>query len=184
MYDKYEHDFVIMPYDVLQVEREQRQDTAPDGEKRVSCICTPSPARWTASRLGKIVRLAHRMGAPRHAITDHGVCQRLPEAMLATDAIHETDPNFKRIYGCEAYFVDDMIPAVYGTGLNGCPCKFLSTPKQAHPAEVVDPDRHQRDGIDAHHPASSEISRYSARFITRMLFIRQQEKARRWGWDE
>ena len=35
MYDKYEHDFVIMPYDVLQVEREQRQDTAPDGEKRV-----------------------------------------------------------------------------------------------------------------------------------------------------
>ena len=34
--------------------------------------------------------------------------------MLATDAIHETDPNFKLIYGCEAYFVDDMIPAVYG----------------------------------------------------------------------
>ena len=34
--------------------------------------------------------------------------------MLATDAIHETDPNFKLIYGCEAYFVDDMIPCVYG----------------------------------------------------------------------
>ena len=63
---------------------------------------------------GKIVRLAHRMGHRAIAITDHGVCQGYPEAMLATDAIHETDPNFKLIYGCEAYFVDDMIPAVYG----------------------------------------------------------------------
>ena len=35
--------------------------------------------------------------------------------MLATDEIHQDDPNFKLIYGCEAYFVDDMIPAVYGT---------------------------------------------------------------------
>ncbi len=36
------------------------------------------------------------------------------EAMLATDDIHKTDPDFKLIYGCEAYFVDDMIPCVYG----------------------------------------------------------------------
>ena len=34
--------------------------------------------------------------------------------MLAADAIHKTDPDFKLIYGCEAYFVDDMIPCVYG----------------------------------------------------------------------
>lgn len=64
---------------------------------------------------GKIVRLAHRMGHRAIAITDHGVCQGYPEAMLATDEIHQDDPNFKLIYGCEAYFVDDMIPAVYGT---------------------------------------------------------------------
>ena len=64
---------------------------------------------------GKIVRLAHRMGHRAIAITDHGVCQGYPEAMLATDAIHETDLNFKLIYGCEAYFVDDMIPANYGS---------------------------------------------------------------------
>ena len=49
MYDKYEHDFVILPYDVLQVERQQRQDTAPDGESASSCTCIPSPAQWTAS---------------------------------------------------------------------------------------------------------------------------------------
>ncbi len=100
----------------LQVEREQRQDTAPDGEKRVELhLHTKSSSMDGFNDPGKIVRLAHRMGHRAIAITDHGVCQGYPEAMLATDAIHETDPNFKLIYGCEAYFVDDMIPAVYGS---------------------------------------------------------------------
>ncbi len=47
--------------------------------------------------------------------------------MLAADAIHKTDPDFKLIYGCEAYFVDDMIPCVYGVKdepLNGEFCVF------------------------------------------------------------
>ena len=106
MYDKYEHDFVIMPYDVLQVEREQRQDTAPDGEKRVELhLHTKSSSMDGFNDPGKIVRLAHRMGHRAIAITDHGVCQGYPEAMLATDAIHETDPNFKLIYGCEADYL-------------------------------------------------------------------------------
>ena len=92
MYDKYEHDFVIMPYDVLQVEREQRQDTAPDGEKRVELhLHTKSSSMDGFNDPGKIVRLAHRMGHRAIAITDHGVCQGYPEAMLATDAIHETE---------------------------------------------------------------------------------------------
>ena len=72
-YDKYEHDYVLLPYDVLQVERMPRHDDAPAGQKRVEL----------------------------HLHT--------------TDEIHQDDPNFKLIYGCEAYFVDDMIPAVYGT---------------------------------------------------------------------
>lgn len=63
---------------------------------------------------GGIVKLAHRMGHPAIAITDHGVCQGYPEAMLAADDIHKKDPDFKLIYGCEAYFVDDMVPCVYG----------------------------------------------------------------------
>ena len=113
-YDKYEHDYVLLPYDVLQVERMPRHDDAPEGQKRVE-LHTKSSSMDGFCDSGKIVRLAHRMGHRAIAITDHGVCQGYPEAMLATDEIHQDDPNFKLIYGCEAYFVDDMIPAVYGT---------------------------------------------------------------------
>ncbi len=114
-YDKYERDYVLYPYDILQVERKAREDTAPEGQRRVELhLHTKSSAMDGFCDPGKIVRLAHSMGHRAVAITDHGVCQGYPEAMLATDDIHKKDPGFKLIYGCEAYFVDDMIPAVYG----------------------------------------------------------------------
>ena len=112
-YDKYEHDYIVYPYDVLFVERKKREDNAP--VKRVELhLHTKLSSMDAFCDPGGIVRLAHRMGHPAIAITDHGVCQGYPEAMLAADDIHRTDPDFKLIYGCEAYFVDDMIPCVYG----------------------------------------------------------------------
>ncbi len=114
-YDKYERDYVILPYDVLTVERAPRTDDAPDGQKRVELhLHTKLSAMDAFCDPGSIVRLAHGMGHRAVAITDHGVCQAYPEAMLAAEAIRKTDPGFKLIYGCEAYFVDDMVPAVYG----------------------------------------------------------------------
>ena len=112
-YDKYEHDYIVYPYDVLFVERKKREDNAP--EKRVELhLHTKLSSMDAFCDPGGIVKLAHRMGHPAIAITDHGVCQGYPEAMLATDEIHKSDPEFKLIYGCEAYFVDDMVPCVYG----------------------------------------------------------------------
>ncbi len=112
-YDKYEHDYIVYPYDVLFVERKKREDTAP--VKRVELhLHTKLSSMDAFCDPGGIVKLAHRMGHPAIAITDHGVCQGYPEAMLATDEIHKSDPDFKLIYGCEAYFVDDMVPCVYG----------------------------------------------------------------------
>ena len=123
-YDKYEHDYIVWPYDVLFVERKKREDNAP--VKRVELhLHTKLSSMDAFCDPGGIVKLAHRMGHPAIAITDHGVCQGYPEAMLATDAIHETDPNFKLIYGCEAYFVDDMIPAVYGNAQMELPGNFV-----------------------------------------------------------
>ena len=112
-YDKYEHDYIVYPYDVLFVERKKREDHAP--VKRVELhLHTKLSSMDAFCDPGGIVRLAHRMGHPAIAITDHGVCQGYPEAMLAADDIRKSDPDFKLIYGCEAYFVDDMIPCVYG----------------------------------------------------------------------
>lgn len=111
-YDKYEHDYVLYPYDVLQVERALRTDDAP--QKRIELhLHTKQSSMDGFCDPGGIVRTAHRMGHRAIAITDHGVCQGFPEAMLAADAIHKTDPDFKLIYGCEAYFVDDMVPVTY-----------------------------------------------------------------------
>ena len=125
-YDKYEHDYIVWPYDVLFVERKKREDNAP--VKRVELhLHTKLSSMDAFCDPGGIIKLAHRMGHPAIAITDHGVCQGYPEAMLAADAIHKTDPDFKLIYGCEAYFVDDMIPCVYGVKdepLNGEFCVF------------------------------------------------------------
>ena len=117
-FDKYERDYVVYPYDVLTVERRQREDNAT--EKRVELhLHTKLSSMDGFCDPGKIVKLAHRMGHKAIAITDHGVCQGYPEAMLATDDIWKKDPDFKLIYGCEAYFVDDMIPVVYGKGASG-----------------------------------------------------------------
>lgn len=46
-YDKYEHDYIVYPYDVLIVER--KSGRIPPRKSGWSCICTPSFPVWTAS---------------------------------------------------------------------------------------------------------------------------------------
>ena len=65
------------------------------------------------------------MGHRAVAVTDHGVVQGFPEAMLATDDIRKKDPDFKLIYGVEAYFVDDMVPVVYGAATGAMSQSFV-----------------------------------------------------------
>ena len=63
----------MYPYDVLFVERKKREDTAP--VKRVELhLHTKLSSMDAFCDPGGIVRLAHRMGHPAIAITDHGVC--------------------------------------------------------------------------------------------------------------
>ena len=100
-YDKYERDYVIYPYDVLKVVRKKRVDPAP--EKRVELhLHTKMSSMDGFCDPKTIVKTAHRMGHRAVAVTDHGVVQGFPEAMLATDDIRKKDPDFKLIYGVEA----------------------------------------------------------------------------------
>ena len=75
---------------------------------------------------GDAVRLAARFGHPAIAITDHGVVQGFPEAMAAADDVRKKNPDFKLIYGCEAYFVDDMVDVVYGDAKASLHDSFIS----------------------------------------------------------
>ena len=87
--------------------REYRVDDAP--QKRVELHCHTKMSRMDAvSDVGEIVKTAMRWGHKAIAITDHGGVQALPDAWHAVPK----DSDFKVIYGCEAYLVDDEVRAV------------------------------------------------------------------------
>ena len=91
--------------------RRVRVDDAP--VRRVELHCHTKMSRLDAvSDVGEIVKTAMRWGHSAIAITDHGGVQALPDAWHAVPK----DSDFKVIYGCEAYLVDDEILAVTGAG--------------------------------------------------------------------
>ena len=65
-------------------------------------------AKDAVSSAGDIISLAHKWGHKAVAITDHGVVQAYPAVAAAVSKIRKKDPDFKAIYGVEAYFVDDI----------------------------------------------------------------------------
>ena len=112
-YDKYSNDYVVRPYDILRVEKAPRVDTAEN--KRIELhLHTKLSAMDALCDPADVVKMAAKMGHRAIAITDHGVVQAYPEAMLACDAIRKNNPDFKVIYVMEAYFVDDMVPVLDG----------------------------------------------------------------------
>ena len=87
--------------------RNHRVDEEP--VKRVELHCHTKMSRMDAvSDVKEIVKTAMRWGHDAIAITDHGGVQALPDAWH----VAESDPEFKVIYGCEAYLVDDEVPVV------------------------------------------------------------------------
>ena len=108
--DKYERDFVIMPYDIISFSLQEKKDTAE--QKRVELhLHTKLSAMDGLVEPGDAVRKAYKYGHRAVAITDHGVAQGFPQAMLECDAIRKENPDadFKVIYGCEGYLVDNMV---------------------------------------------------------------------------
>lgn len=83
--------------------RKQRADIWP--EKRVELHChTKMSDMDGVSEVKDIISRAKAWGHKAIAITDHGVVQAFPDANHAVSP----DDDFKIIYGCEAYLVDDL----------------------------------------------------------------------------
>ncbi len=61
------------------------------------------------THVDQLVNRAHAWGHRAVAITDHGVVQAFPDANHALERLKlKEDEDFKVIYGCEAYLVDDL----------------------------------------------------------------------------
>lgn len=113
-YDKYDHETAIRAFDISTVKKiETRTDDAP--EKRVELhLHTVMSAMDAVTPVSEYVKRAAEWGHRAIALTDHGVVQAFPDAMVAAENLKKTGKNIKIIYGVENYFVDDTAPAVVG----------------------------------------------------------------------
>lgn len=111
--DKYENDYVFDPIIISTVDKYERIDKAE--EKRVELHLHTKMSQMDGMSDAKdLIQRAHKWGHRSVAITDHGVVQAYPEIMKTVEGIRKKDPEFKAIYGCEAYFVNDLVPALNG----------------------------------------------------------------------
>ncbi|MDL2273183.1 PolC-type DNA polymerase III [Oscillospiraceae bacterium OttesenSCG-928-G22] len=109
-YNKFESDFVLEPKNIMLAKKEERTDDAP--VKRVELHAHTQMSQMDAiPSPSALVARAAAFGHPAVAITDHGVVQAFPEAMAAAKK-----HGIKVLYGCEAYFLNDVsrVTSVFG----------------------------------------------------------------------
>ncbi|OCA83803.1 PolC-type DNA polymerase III [Pseudobacillus wudalianchiensis] len=107
--DTFVRDLVMIANDVNEIAPVMRQDTAPEGEKRVELhLHTPMSQMDAVSPIGNLVAQAAKWGHKAIAVTDHAVVQSFPDAFSAGKK-----HGIKILYGLEANLVDDGVPIAY-----------------------------------------------------------------------
>lgn len=107
-FDKYSKETVIIAKDIQRFKKEERVDTHKD--KRVELhMHTQFSALDGVTNVKKAIATAAKWDHKAISITDHGVLQAFPDAMLAGK-----ENSIKVIYGIEGYLVDDNEAIVWG----------------------------------------------------------------------
>ena len=117
--DEFMHTSLINAKAITLVHRVQKTDDAP--VKRVELhMHTNMSAMDGMTSAEKLIARAAEWGHKAIAITDHGVVQAFPEAMLAAKST-----GMKVIYGMEGYLVDDLVPVVRGDAQTSFHSEFV-----------------------------------------------------------
>ncbi|ALV21155.1 PolC-type DNA polymerase III [Carnobacterium antarcticum] len=107
--DNFMRDLVLNAQDITECFHEDRQDTAPEGDKRVEMHLHSNMSQMDATNnVTDLVTQAAKWGHPAVAITDHAGAQSFPDAFHAGKK-----HGIKILYGIEANIVDDGVPIAY-----------------------------------------------------------------------
>ncbi|WP_407926828.1 PolC-type DNA polymerase III [Caproicibacter fermentans] len=124
-YDKYDHEIVLRPKSIATVKQVEVTDDAQD--KRVELhMHTTMSAMDGVNSASDLIHRAAKWGHTAVAITDHGVAQAYPDAMNAAEELKKKGQPIKILYGSEAYFVNDLVPAVKGDSVRELTGEFIS----------------------------------------------------------
>lgn len=100
LFDSYAHELSISVRDMVEMDREEREDKAE--EKRVELHLHTNMSTMDAlTPAADLINRAVKWGHPAIAITDHGVLQSFPAAFRAAKG------KIKLIPGCEGYLIDE-----------------------------------------------------------------------------